>query len=33
VLVQDLGGIDTETGPAYEVSTEGVPLLSVYRAP
>lgn len=33
VLVQDLGGIDTEAGPAYEVSTEGVPLLSVYRAP
>ena len=33
VLVQDLGGINTEAGPAYEVSEDGVPLLSVYRAP
>ena len=33
VLVQDLTEIDTEAGPAYEVSVEGVPLLSVYRAP
>ena len=33
LLVQDLTEIDTEAGPAYEVSVEGVPLLSVYRAP
>ena len=33
VLVQDLTEIDTEAGPVYEVSVEGVPLLSVYRAP
>jgi len=33
VLVRDLTEIDTEAGPAYEVSVEGVPLLSVHRAP
>ncbi|MCK5448986.1 MAG: glycosyltransferase family 39 protein [Gemmatimonadetes bacterium] len=32
VLVQDQNAIDTEAGPAYEVSVEGVPLLSVFRA-